>query len=259
MTRTQTRLCYGLAVVLWLIVLGLIFLSPPARAESGGEGNNAGCNGVGNTNSPCNQGGQGGHGGNGGQGGQGGNGIGVGVGVGIGVGKASASSSATAVSVAGASVDSTNLNSNVAKGGNASATGGAAGATAKGGSAYSGGNTQNVNVTNEGDEFKRQAPAGPSIIANATAPCRVAVGIGGSWIAGSAGITGSTLDEGCNRRENARLLHNLGEVTAAKMILCNEPEVAAVLPACKTLAPTETPSKVSAHTGYQREAGASLY
>lgn len=79
--------------------------APAAMAEAGGEGNNTGCNGVGNTNSPCTGGtggtpnptttppgvtsyigGAGGLGGQGGAGGQGGTGLGVGVGVGFGQG-----------------------------------------------------------------------------------------------------------------------------------------------------------------------------
>ena len=44
-----------------------IFIAVPALADPGGEGNNTGCNGVGNENSPCA--GQGGDGGSGGAGG----------------------------------------------------------------------------------------------------------------------------------------------------------------------------------------------
>jgi hypothetical protein len=66
----------------------------PAWAKAGGEGNNTGCNGVGNPNSPCQPatpvtGGNGGKGGNGGQGGSSASdatGVGVGVGVGTGIG-----------------------------------------------------------------------------------------------------------------------------------------------------------------------------
>lgn len=60
-----------------LLVIGLA--AAPAFAEQGGEGNNTGCNGQGNPNSPCT-------GGNGGAGGAGGTGVGIGVGVGIGGG-----------------------------------------------------------------------------------------------------------------------------------------------------------------------------
>jgi len=57
------KLIIGIAVLCLACVV-------PVYADSGGEGNNTGCNGVGNENSPCA--GQGGNGGNGGNGGKGG-------------------------------------------------------------------------------------------------------------------------------------------------------------------------------------------
>jgi len=65
----MTKTIYGMALAL---VLGTTY----ALGDAGGEGNNTGCNGQGNPNSPCQSsgggGGAGGHGGSGGAGGQGG-------------------------------------------------------------------------------------------------------------------------------------------------------------------------------------------
>jgi hypothetical protein len=72
------------------------------------------------------------------------------------------------------------------------------------------------------------------MIASPTAPCRIALGAGGGWVGGALSIFGSTLDEGCDLRENARLLHNLGRQSAAVVLLCNDAKVAKVLPECAT-------------------------
>lgn len=181
-------------------ILAMLLVSSAAFSASGGEGGHTGCNGVGNPNSPCAEGEGGGGGGQGGQGGAGGNALSA----------AASKASATAIGI--------NINENSAKGGSATSS--------------SGGNSQSVTV--QGDHNQRQAPSGPSVIANATAPCRVAMGIGGSWIAGSAGITGSTLDEGCEARADSAHLEMLGYHDAALLRLCERPKIAAVLPACKT-------------------------
>ena len=57
---------------IYAIAIALVLGTTGALATPGGEGNNTGCNGVGNPNSPCE--GQGGNGGNGGNGGSGGSG-----------------------------------------------------------------------------------------------------------------------------------------------------------------------------------------
>ena len=155
-----------------------------AMATPGGEGNNTGCNGQGNANSPC-----AGNGGAGGAGGQGGVGIGVGVGI------AGAASNATAVS--------SNLNSNsntnilgqqqgqmqgqqqgIANSGNSSATGGNASSVATGGaggnaSAQGNGSGNATSVYVQGSQ--RSAPS----LGGANAPvqvrnCRIGIGFGGS-------------------------------------------------------------------------------
>ena len=55
----------------FVLMVAMLALSGAAFASTGGEGNNVGCNGVGNVNSPCvsNGGGNGDNGGGGGGGG----------------------------------------------------------------------------------------------------------------------------------------------------------------------------------------------
>lgn len=75
----------------------------------------------------------------------------------------------------------------------------------------------------------RTAPDAPTVLASPTAPCRVAIGASGSFLGGSLGMSGSVMDEGCDAREDARLLHNLGQTSAAIGRLCMKPEMAKAL------------------------------
>jgi hypothetical protein len=72
----------------------------------------------------------------------------------------------------------------------------------------------------------------PDILASATAPCRIAVGVSVGMIGGAVGVGYSVEDEGCTMRENARLLNNLGEKAAALKLMCTDPKVATVLSVC---------------------------
>jgi hypothetical protein len=153
--------------------------------------------------------------GNGGQGGQGGNGLGVGTGIGV--------------------------------------AGAAAGAIA-GAASSSGGNSQTINVAAPAASTSSRLSGGydlrttgiaPDMISSPTAPCRIGVGISGGWVGGALGIGGSTLDEGCELRENARLLNNLGKPQAAVALLCNDAKVAKVLPECAAPVTGPTGSQVS--------------
>jgi len=118
-------------------LLALMMLAAPVYATGGGEGNNTGCNGQGNPNSPCNPGGgdddNGGNGGNGGQGGNGGNGTGVGVGVGVGIGIGG-----------GADVDVSNDNTNTNTNTQGQQQGQIQGQIATGGSVTDSGNSTSV-------------------------------------------------------------------------------------------------------------------
>lgn len=99
-------------------------------------------------------------------------------------------------------------------------------------------NEQVVNFNSPGTvaysgEYKlRSTGVAPDMIASPTAPCRIGVGISGGWVGGALGIGSSVLDEGCELRENARLLNNLGKQAAAVALLCNDEKVSKVLPEC---------------------------
>lgn len=177
-------------------------------ATSGGEGNNTGCNGRGNPNSPCEgtpgaggQGGTGGQGGSGGAGGRGGNAaagaVAVGVGVGVG-GQGGHGGNATAA------------------GGNARARGGSA--TAAGGNGTGGNATVTVQNGGAGGNGSQSGTYRVANVPDAYAPpiggganpCTVGVSLGGSLVGGgaSAGITWN--DDDCEARVRSILLHNYG-------------------------------------------------
>lgn len=199
----------------------LLALSMPAFADSSHECQGNSCNGNGEI---YNEGGRGGNGG-----------MGIGVGIGMGVGQAHSSSKSSSVSSSGSQ----------------------AGASATSGNSYSGGNTsqQTVNVTDSGERHysgsytSKFAPAAPDVIANPTAPCRIAAGIGGSWIGGSIGLGSSILDEGCDLRERVRLLHNLGLQNSAILLFCTDPGVAKVVSQCAQLSsvPVVSAEKLDQH------------
>jgi len=91
--------------------------------------------------------------------------------------------------------------------------------------------TVNNVSTSPSDMTVRTVGAAPDVLTTPTAPCRIAVGVSGGWIGGALGFGGSTEDEGCTLRENARLLYNFGEKAAALKLMCNDAKVAAVLAA----------------------------
>lgn len=62
-----------------------------------------------------------------------------------------------------------------------------------------------------------------------TAPCRVAHSAGGSGPGFGISFGSSTLDEGCDAREDSRLLHNMGLRDEAIARLCQKPEMAKAL------------------------------
>lgn len=90
--------------------------------------------------------------------------------------------------------------------------------------------TQSVNMPEQPDSIKvKNVPDAPSQLSAPTAPCRIAVGVAGSWMGGSLGIGSSVLDDGCDTREDSRLLFNLGLRTEAIARLCMKPEMATAL------------------------------
>jgi hypothetical protein len=71
-----------------------------------------------------------------------------------------------------------------------------------------------------------------------TANCMVGASGGATGLGWGFAIGTGIEDKGCTRRENARLLKNLGKGDAAVKIMCNDPEVAAALGAdCAVVAP----------------------
>jgi len=62
-----------------------------------------------------------------------------------------------------------------------------------------------------------------------TANCIIGASAGGAGLGWGFSIGSGIEDKGCTRRENARLLKNLGKGDAAIKIMCNDPEVAAAL------------------------------
>ena len=191
-----------------LIVAATVMFSLPAFA-GGNSNHSTDCGGIGNCNENTTNNNQGGQGGQGGAGG-----IGMGFG-------------GDAKAYGGSASSKSYSNSH-----SFSAAGAAAGA-------ISGGNSQAVTVTDSGKmEYSgtysvKNVPNPPDVIANPTAPCRIAFSGSGSGAGFGIGLGGSVLDEGCNRRENARTLYNFGEHTAALMLMCKDAEVAEVLEACK--------------------------
>ncbi len=134
---------------------------------------------------------------------------------------------------------------------NANALSGSWSQSASGALAATGSQTTNITtnhpgtVAYSGTYDVRSTGVAPDMIASPTAPCRIGVGISGGWVGGALGIGSSVLDEGCELRENARLLNNLGKQSAAVQLLCNDKKVAAVLPECAGPAPTPTEPAVS--------------
>ena len=66
----------------------------------------------------------------------------------------------------------------------------------------------------------RGAIVAPDISSYPTASCAVTGGVSGGWIGGAFGISGTTIDEGCDIREFSRLMHEQGHRQAATQILC---------------------------------------
>jgi hypothetical protein len=162
-----------------------------ANATPGGEGNNTGCNGVGNANSPCtgSTGGNGGAGGNGGVGGNGGEGI------------------ATSIANGGTGGNQSQSQTTIAAS--------AAGATATAGSS-------SVTVTDV-----KQHRVSPNVAIGATtttANCMVAVTGGFSGFGVSVGGGGAIANENCEIIELSKQAQNLGNHDLAFQLMCLNPK-----------------------------------
>mgnify|MGYP001557848014 CR=1 FL=1 len=116
----------------------------------------------------------------------------------------------------------------------------------QGQSADNKGVSQDVTINNP-----RPGTSGPGIASNPSAPCRIAAGISGGWIGGSAGVFGSVADEGCDTREDARFIREvLGDLPAALKRACKKAEIAEALGA--KCAPAAMPAKAAAVPGEYR-------
>jgi hypothetical protein len=71
-----------------------------------------------------------------------------------------------------------------------------------------------------------------------TANCMIGASGGASGLGWGFAVGTGIEDKNCTRRENARLLKNLGKESAAVKLMCNDPEVAAALGAdCAVVTP----------------------
>lgn len=95
----------------------------------------------------------------------------------------------------------------------------------------------NVTISNPGTvetrtsgttEIRTVAPVyAPDVVT--TANCMIGASGGATGLGWGFAVGTGIEDKGCTRRENARLLKNLGKPVAAVAIMCNDPEVAAAL------------------------------
>jgi hypothetical protein len=77
-------------------------------------------------------------------------------------------------------------------------------------------------------ELRTVAPVyAPDMVTTAT--CMIGASGGATGLGWGFALGTGIEDKGCTRRENARLLKNLGKGEAAVKIMCNDPEVAAAL------------------------------
>jgi hypothetical protein len=211
----------------------LSLLSTVSFASQGGEGNNTGCNGVGNANSPCAN-------------GQGSTTV-----------NPTVSPTINPTINPTFSTNSTNVNGNsnvnratggtgIGIGGNGGAGGNASQSQGQGqtqqanggigvasstatSQASNAGNNQSVNISSPSNLTVRSVGIAPDVIGSATAACRIAVGASAGWVGAAFGFNASVLDEGCDTREDARFLVNMGKSAAAVRRLCAKPEMAKAL------------------------------
>ncbi len=86
--------------------------------------------------------------------------------------------------------------------------------------------TGNLSVSQDYDD---QAPAVSAPSVYTSAPCFVGIS-GGVSVAGFGASGGSGIeDKNCTLRETARLLHGIGQKTAAVKVMCNDPLAAEAL------------------------------
>ncbi len=223
------------------LLISLFFISGLVLAQ-GGEGNNTGCNGQGNPNSPCigGQGGQGGNGGNGGAGGIGGSatstsgstatsnseatGIGIGgtggtgVAVGNGYGGQGGHSNQSQSNTSTNTINGTNTSTNT----NTSAANNSANNT---------GNSSSKNtVVIQGDAAQARDPVatalGPTIVTGSD-QCLVALSVGVQAVGFGFAAGSAVADTNCEALKLARQLDSMGYRAQALKLLMADPRVKA--------------------------------
>jgi len=126
------------------------------------------------------------------------------------------------------------------------ATGGAGGSSDAYSDSYSGstatndGNNTAINYENDYQDTYREyvAPAyAPSL--TSTGDCLGSASAGGSNSVMGFSIGKTYVDENCNARYDAILLHQMGRHQEAVMRLCSQPEMAKVLSECPSAEPRE--------------------
>lgn len=228
-----------------LLALAL-FTAFAASATPGGEGNNTGCNGVGNANSPCAGTGNGGAGGNGGQGGAGGSAA----------AQARAEARATAIAAQqqaqqqgqkqiSRNTVKTNVTNTVTGGPvNVSVSVPASTSTEKAGAqqetvkeAATAQKSDTVVVDNDNTRYPvATAYAAPLTASNGTCMGSSSAGAQGAALGVSFGTTWT--DSSCDIRYDAEALRAAGLPIAARARLCQKPEIAKAMEAAGTPCPT---------------------
>jgi hypothetical protein len=133
----------------------------------------------------------------------------------------------------------------------------------KQGQVQTNGNGNNWTYTNVNPDEMHTTGIAPTIFANPTAPCRVAVGVSAGWFGGGAGVTASVLDEGCDARADVALLAGvLDDRAAAVARACQKAEIAKALGAkcpatakSAAVAPSAKDTNVATAAGDKVKAG----
>lgn len=210
-----------------MLILAVLLFSSTAFATPGGEGNNSGCNGVGNANSPCST---------------------------TDSGNSHVENTNISTSRSGA------YSRSVSSGGDAFSNSTSTGGEASSNSTSTGGNATggNVTITNNTPSKVRQEVeyrgrlkntpdvGAPALATGGDEVCMgsTSAGVAGPGFGISAG--GTWTDENCNMRRNAALLYNMGHTQTANMLICADEKIAAAFAASGEFACPVKPTPVAA-------------
>lgn len=107
-----------------------------------------------------------------------------------------------------------------------SATGVGVGVGVSGAKSNSGGNTQNVSVTNQGDDFPASSAIAPGLVANG---CMGSSALAGQGMSFGLSLGTTWTDEDCLRIRKAMDMQRAGFKKAALAIRCTDPDVRAAM------------------------------